>query len=94
MNLCVEFIKQTVPEQLNMEKEGKAMESECRKGKVEMELKIVRCSQMFQGIPPLYESGTKGPDLIIDSFISTMEKDGWSLKGQDGMCYIFTKTSR
>jgi len=67
------------------------MESECRRGELEMELRIVRCSQMFRGVPVLYESRTNGQREVIESFISTMEKDGWSLEDQDGMNYIFRK---
>ncbi len=67
------------------------MKSECRKGELEMELKIVRCSHMFRGVPPLLESRTKGIDQIIESFISTMEKDGWNLEREDGIYYVFRK---
>jgi len=67
------------------------MESECRRGELEMELRIVRWSQMFRGVPVLYESRTNGQGEVIESFISTMEKDGWRLEDQDGTNYIFRK---
>ena len=67
------------------------MKNKSRRKESELKLIIVQCQTIFQGVPPLYESGPKGQDQIIESFIHTTEKNGWKLKDQDGNYYVFRK---
>jgi len=65
------------------------MESECREGRLEIQIKMVKRSRMFQGVPVLYESGINGQEKVIQSFIFSEKRYGWELKHQDGDTYVF-----